>query len=139
MMTTRAAWITTVLLLSSGVVSATEPAVEHGLKPDAKPILYTDRVPTEGTPQFAMVNLVLLREQGRQDEAASWISKTCPDWLRDGMLQADGPMNQATLSYQLREFTPTKALVSVDYNTESGTFKGWTRSVIRENGKWVVR
>ena len=31
------------------------------------------------------------------------------------------------------------ALVSVDYNLENGTFKGWTRSVVREDGKWVVR
>ena len=48
-------------------------------------------------------------------------------------------MNQETLTYQLREFTPTKALVSVDYNMPDGTFKGWTRSVILEDGRWVVR
>ena len=55
------------------------------------------------------------------------------------MLKSDGPMRKDTLSYQLREYTPEKALVSVDFNEEDGTFKGWTRSVILEDGKWVVR
>ena len=107
--------------------------------PDEVPIRYVNQPPQEGTPQAAMLNLVLFREEGRTEEAAKFISKECPDWLREGMLKTDGPMKKETLSYQLREYTPEKALVSVDYNTETGTFKGWTRSVIQEDGKWVVR
>ncbi len=109
------------------------------LTPDEAPIKYVNQPPEEGTPQAAMLNVVLFREEGRTEEAAKFISKECPDWLREAMLKPDGPMKKETLSYQLREYTPEKALVSVDYNTENGTFKGWTRSVIQEDGKWVVR
>jgi hypothetical protein len=134
-----AALTTTLVLLSTGAVPAQAASPEAGLKPDEAPIKYVDRAPREGTPQAAMLNLVLWREEGRTREAAELISKQCPDWLREGMLTPDGPMNKETLSYQLREFTPDKALVSVDYNTADGTFKGWTRTVILEDGKWVVR
>jgi hypothetical protein len=86
-----------------------------------------------------MLQLVLWREEGRTDEAAALISRDCPGWLREGMLEPRGPMKKETLSYQLREYAPEKALVSVDFNNEDGTFIGWTRAVIREDGKWVVR
>ena len=86
-----------------------------------------------------MLNLVLFREEGRTEEAASLLSKGCPEWLRETMLSSQGSINKDTLTYQLREFTPERALVSVDYNMVDGTFKGWTRSVILEDGRWVVR
>ena len=107
--------------------------------PHPAPIRYVDRAPQAGTPQAAMLNLVLFREERRLDEAALLISKQCPGWLREGMLTTDGSMKRDTLTYQLREFTAEKALVSVDYNLTDGTFKGWTRTVILEDGKWVVR
>ena len=108
-------------------------------KPDAEPIRYVERTPPEGSPQAAMLNLVLLRESGRSEHAGHLISKECPQWLRQGMLEPDGPMNIDTLTYQLREFEPHKALVRVDYNLTDGTFKGWTRKVILEDDQWVVR
>ena len=128
-----------VVLLLAGTVSSQTISPQPELTPDPEPIKYVDQPPPVGTPQAAMVDLVLLREGGRIEEAAKLVSKECPDWLRAGMLNPVGPMKKETLTYQLREYTPEKALVSVDYHTENGTFKGWTRSVIREDGKWVVR
>jgi len=141
-MTTRFEVLAAAVLLSlaffvHGVSVQAEPT------PTEAPINYLDKAPQPGTPQAAMVNLVLLRESGRTDEAAKLISKECPDWLREGMLKSDkaeyGPMKMHTLAYHLREYTAEKALVNVNYNTENGSFKDWTRKVIREDGKWVVR
>ena len=134
-----AAFSLALVLLFAGAVSTQAASPRPELTPDEAPIKYVTQPPQAGTPQAAMLYLVLFREEGRTEEAAKLISKECPDWLREGMLKPDGPMKKETLSYQLREYTPEKALVSVDYNTASGTFKGWTRSVIREGGKWVVR
>ncbi len=128
-----------VVLLLAVAFSSQMASPQPELTPDEAPIKYVHQRPEEGTPQAAMLNLVLFREEGRTEEAAKLISKECPDWLREGMLKPDGPMKKETLSYQLREYTPEKALVSVDYNTKNGTFKGWTRTVIQEDGKWAVR
>ena len=139
MIKSPAAFSLAIFLFFTGAVSSQMATPQPELTPDEAPIMYVDQPPEEGTPQAAMLNLVLLREEGRTDEAAKFISNECPDWLREAMLKSDGPMRKETLSYQLREYTAEKALVSVDYNLENGTFKGWTRSVIQEDGKWVVR
>lgn len=113
------------------------------LTPDEAPINYVDKVPEKGTPQAAMVEFIRLREGGKLEEAGEQISTTCPQWLRDSMLEpasaAHGLIKIDTLSYQLREYTPEKALVNVSFNCDDGTHSGWTRSLIREDEKWVLR
>jgi len=110
---------------------------------DKTMIRYIDSPPRAGTPQAAMINLVLLREIGNFEDAGKLISKKAPGWLREGMLKPNdkkyGPMKKETLAYQLERFEDNKARVYISYNLKDGTFKGWSRFIVIEEGHWVVR
>ena len=90
-----------------------------------------------------MVKFILLREDGKIEEAGRMISNQCPDWLREFMLKSEsverGPTRMETLTRQLLEFTPGKAKVNANLNYEKSGSSSWTRSLIREDDAWVLR
>ncbi len=118
-------------------------AGETALEPDKEPIKYEEKRPAEGTPQAAAVNFLLLREEGKLEEAKKLLSKKCPEWKVTSMLRPASSKDDAlkfdSLRYQLTEYAPDAAKVTIMYNTSGGKYHEWPCQLVKEEDKWVLK
>jgi hypothetical protein len=114
------------------------------LTEDPQPIRYIEQKPEEGSPQDIMLKIFFLREEGKSEEAAKYLSADLPNWLRESLLKKhfseENPLKMETLRYQLKKGRwDDKWLVDLSYNLADGTYRSGDRYPVWEGNQWKIK
>lgn len=110
--------------------------------PDKEPKRYRDHLPEEGTAEYALIQFILLREAGKQDQAKLMLSDDQEnEWLRDHITSQTEPGANIDLDdfvYQAVKRTNTKVEFKYMYRLDNGGLMDFGHTVIYEEGNWVI-
>lgn len=111
--------------------------------PDKEFLHYVDHIPETNSAKDVVVQLVLLREAGKQDEALKLLSDQLQnDWIKNNITsQAEKgiPINLDSLKYKATKYTHDSANISIEYYLQNGSLLSFSHKLIKENGRWLVR
>ncbi len=110
--------------------------------PDKEPKRYRDHPPEEGTAEYTLIQFILLREVGKQDQAKLLLSNDQEnEWLRDHITSQTEPGANIDLNeffYQAVKRTNTEVVFKYKYRLENGGLMDFGHTVVYEEGSWTV-